>query len=103
MGCSHVRAQVSHLLKAEPIQPTKSAGQNSGVRIGGTKVRGSCRGWEIPAGGEFTIVDCRLPICEVPPFWRLTRMFLMGKRRPCDADFEENPTRGDYIYENTAS
>ncbi|MGA3169367.1 MAG: hypothetical protein ABSF14_24985, partial [Terriglobia bacterium] len=53
------RAQVSHFLEAESIQATKSAGQNSGVRIRGTKIQGSCGGRKIPACGGFTIVDCR--------------------------------------------
>jgi hypothetical protein len=48
---------------------------------------------------------CPLPFedSSLRQLWRLTRIFLMMKRSPAEAEVNENPTPSDYIHEKTGT
>jgi hypothetical protein len=93
-GCSHVCAQVSCLLEAEPIQRTKSA--NSGDMMGRTSETHA----KHERSQSATDLDCRLArrfILAAPE-----RAF-RGRKGGLSHKDVKNEGRSDYVYENKAS
>ena len=110
MGCSHVRAQVSHLLEAQPVQATKSAGQNSGVRIRGTKIAGLMQRMEdssLRLIVRLSIVDLRsAPHCGAPTRWSRRADLKVGatsasRNGALTLRDVKNEDRTGNVYENT--